>query len=69
MTTVDKLLMTVAATTVWIAASASAAVNQPQVQPFDNQSVQARGYPTVDRHECRSLKARNLQQPKYCIYR
>jgi len=40
--------------------------------PFENRIVQAyssKGTSTLDRHECRSLKQRNLHQPVYCIIR
>jgi len=69
MSTAHNVLMTVVAATLFTAAGAGAAVNPTHVQPFESQSLQMKDYSTLDRHECRSLKARNLQQPKYCIYR
>jgi len=40
--------------------------------PFENQVIQVRNYAgstSLDRHECRNLKQRNLPQPAYCIIR
>jgi len=50
------------------AAGANAAVTQNNVQSFENQTVQERGYSGLDRHECQNLRKRSLKLPSYCQF-